>query len=1631
MMDNPAVLWHKMLLLLTVTAVNSFSEGSTENTFYVTPTPDTPCPGEPCHTLSQYTDQYRWNFSSNTTVVFLPGDHTLNRTISMGAVSIDYPDQLNKVSPEYYYLHPSLTLLGSSSSLPEVTSRIVCTWPAGFAFLGITELVINALAFISCGHSDSAAVKIESVWNISISNCLFQDNTNGLPQQKSTTGGCGGAIYVYNSTLTLVGNTIQNNSADLGGALYAYTKNTLTLMDNKFRNNSAGNGGALIANIDNILTLSDNTFQNNSANNAGGAICINTSNILTLLENTLLNNSADYGGVFYADTNNTLTFSVNTFHNNSADFGGALAAQTNNTITLSENTFQSNSADYGGALLVHISNTLTLSENTLLNNSAEYGGALYADTNNTLTLSENTFQNSSADYGGALAAQTNNTLALSENTFQNNSADYGGALLVHTNNTLTLSQNKLLYNSADYGGALYVGTNNTLTLSENTFQDNSADYGGALYTDTNNTLTLSKTKFHNNSAEFGGALATQTDNTFTLSENTFQNNSADYGGALYADTNNTLTLSAENTFQNNSSGDGGALVANTDNILSLSDNTFQNNSANNAGGAIYINTNNTLTLLENTLLNNSAHYGGVLYAGTNNTITFSVNTFHNNSAEFGGALAAQTSNTLTLSENTFQSNSAEYGGALLAHTSNTLTLSENKLLDNSADYGGALYADTNNTLTLSENTFQNNSADYGGALFAGGVLHVHQSTIHFIENVFTRNTAKSGGGAIFCINNSTLSMRGSHRLQNNTARYGGGIALLECQIKLAGDLLFENNRADFGGGLYTAQSQVSGYAKISNNVANIDGGGIYASRSTFHFKQCITFVGNSALNGGGLLLTEGSTLYLQPNTMVNFTNNSAKYKGGAIKVEKNDPLIYCVKVSCGDCFFQIQTQGQYNTGSDVFSKQHNIRMYFQNDTALEAGGAVYGGSIDNCNLGIINPPPQKYLRLNSARCPNSGEFFDYISSSDEQSLDISSDPLYICTCEGGEPDCSISSIMRFVYPGGTIKVPIIAYGQRNGTTPAVIHNITPKNKIEIDNPENTQSITNSCTFLNYTVRTHAIGTVQEMTLYADGSCSPKERTVSSLPTNIVKVHVSILQCPPGFELLSTQSVCTCAQRLERFTNSCRIEDRKIERNTQFWVGYIRDNTSDGLILHPHCPFDYCTSNKMYIAVNASDEQCSSNRTGLLCGKCAQNFSLVLGTNRCLKCSNYYLWLTVAFAFAGVALVLLLLVLRLTVAVGTINGLVFYANILAVNSATFFRPQSTNILTVFIAWLNLDLGIEGCFYNGMDAYTKAWLQFAFPLYVWALVGVIILVSHHSSKVSTLLGTNPIAVLATLFLISYAKFLRTVIAALSYTLLEYPNNSQTAVWLYDGNIRYLGNRHIPLFITALLCLVVLFLPYTLFLIFSQWLRSKSGEWKVISWANHRRVLPFLDAYHAPYTDKHRYWTGLMLLVRCILFLLFAFNTLGDPSVDLLAIGSITAVLLIVYALFGNRIYKTWYLNVLELSFIANLSILALATLYIRSAGGNQNAVTFTSVSTAFATFIGIVTYHSVQQISQLWRRIFPQNIDNYELVTQTNEDSNLEGIAPPSPPDGCVTVTHINIHELLAQDDNNELREPCIA
>ena len=346
----------------------------------------------------------------------------------------------------------------------------------------------------------------------------------------------------------------------------------------------------------------------------------------------------------------------------------------------------------------------------------------------------------------------------------------------------------------------------------------------------------------------------------------------------------------------------------------------------------------------------------------------------------------------------------------------------------------------------------------------------------------------------------------------------------------------------------------------------------------------------------------------------------------------------------------------------------------------------------------------------------------------------------------------------------------------------------------------------------------------------DNTCTTLSYVISSLSQSVwldlhaehnpcdveLQITVKLNQtCPPGFNISKSAKSCVCEPRLAQYTNNCTITNGvgQITRKSgqQFWVGY--DNQSHGLILHPGCPFDDCVNYTIVFPLNNTDMQCAYNMSSLLCGACKKGYSIKLGISHCRRCTNSHLVLLIAFAVMGVALVFLLLVCKLTVATGTLSGLVFYANIVGVNRTTFLPVESNSLLSVFIAWLNLDFGIEICFYNGMDAYSKTWLQFVLPVYIWVLVGVMILVSHFSRRFANLLGNNPVSVLATLILLSYTMILRTMIAGIQITYLEYPAYNRM-VWLYNANIDYLSGKHIPLFLVAMLVFFVLFLTLSCF-------------------------------------------------------------------------------------------------------------------------------------------------------------------------------------------------------------------------
>ena len=295
----------------------------------------------------------------------------------------------------------------------------------------------------------------------------------------------------------------------------------------------------------------------------------------------------------------------------------------------------------------------------------------------------------------------------------------------------------------------------------------------------------------------------------------------------------------------------------------------------------------------------------------------------------------------------------------------------------------------------------------------------------------------------------------------------------------------------------------------------------------------------------------------------------------------------------------------------------------------------------------------------------------------------------------------------------------------------------------------------------------------------------------------------------------------------------------------------------------------------------------------------------------------------------------------------------------VASSTFLPFSTPNFATVFISWLNLDIGFDVCFFDGIDAYWKTLLQLAFPIYVIFLVLMTIFISERWIKFARLLAKrNPVATLATLILLSYTKFLNTIIASLSYATLIYPNGSYQWVWLPDATVEYLKGKHIVLFTIALLILLA-GVVYTGLLFSWQWLLLHQDKNLILKWlTKSQKLRHFIEPYHAPYTFEQRYWIGLLLFVRVILYVIAA--TTGDPQIPLVSINILFGILFLLKASLEKKVHKQRAVDILEMIMFLNIISFATVTLTTWTTK-KQTIVAYTSVLITIVCLLIVILFH----------------------------------------------------------------------
>ena len=685
-----------------------------------------------------------------------------------------------------------------------------------------------------------------------------------------------------------------------------------------------------------------------------------------------------------------------------------------------------------------------------------------------------------------------------------------------------------------------------------------------------------------------------------------------------------------------------------------------------------------------------------------------------------------------------------------------------------------------------------------------------------------------------------------------------------------------------------------------------------SSNSAMLFHGYIEFSENTAT-----CIIQVHTILLMQHVIINITRNLISYLFVTYKLQRYN---YHIPI----CYFQFFGKQKINKFK-IIIEYTNVVSRILNQDAANINCEMLNGT-----LFYKHNPLQLYQQLICLQTRS-------------KQIPMPFDTGMLCYCLEETQKCSINQLGP-IFPGQTLVINLcinsrVEFSVQHFLVSIEMYDeILPKSHCKVPLSNRNNWVTRSCTKFFFAVLSNNEKQC-ELFLY------DKEYD------HITIFYVQLQACPMGFSFDDIAEKCDCdssmQSKLLTLTN-CNINDQTILRPANSWISANTHNNSSIYHLTPNCPFCYCLPHSSHLNFSTPNSQCQFNRSGLLCGQCQQNLSTTFGSSNCQLCSNIYLLLIIPIAIAGLLLVFILFCINLTVTDGTINAFIMYTNIIGINDHVFFT-DTKHVFTpayTFISLTNLDLGIHTCFYNGMDDYAKMWLQLAFPFYLMFIATLLIITSRYSITVQRLTARRALPVLATLFLLSYTKILRTVSSVLfSYsTITHLPSKHTTLVWSVDANVPLFGFKFTLLFIACLILFFVL-VPFNFILLFT---RPLSAKFQFIN-----KFKPLLDAYQGPYKHRFYYWTGLQLLIRAVFFGISAL----DQSVNLIIS---TIILSVIIGLHGAiQPFKNSFKNYHEFLYIINLQIL-----YILTKSHYQGAITVNvMVTLAAIQFVFIIIYHII--------------------------------------------------------------------
>ena len=948
----------------------------------------------------------------------------------------------------------------------------------------------------------------------------------------------------------------------------------------------------------------------------------------------------------------------------------------------------------------------------------------------------------------------------------------------------------------------------------------------------------------------------------------------------------------------------------------------------------------------------------------------------------------------------------EGGGIkLIINASNTSTTINNSLIsNNSALWGGGMHvrylgSPKKTSVIIQNSHFVKNKCFYrGGGIDIGFEAYYSRSSttwniVQFIKSRVEENEAKNYGGGvrIFSSRNKFIAMNLTFfecSFIKNKALYGPAIIILPDSVDVFNDgylssisfddcnftsntvtkkLIDDSMHNTFkhyesGKGVFACASFslfISGKTTFNHN----QGSAMHLSTCKIQFESGshITFTNNSGYDGGAIVLIGASVLYVKDNSTIDFVNNTAVRRGGAIVYFLNNEHDY---FALKNCFIQY-------LGQTLNADERMIELNFK-DNKAEYGRAIFASTLRPCQRLCIQKQVGNWTISNHTSIEES---FGCIGD-----LSISNDSNVVSTSGESLVSDSNSTSLETI-PGQELWL-------KFNMSDELFH--STYNTFHVSIQSNTSREANITIDPAYTYVTGR----KVVKLYGrPGEKAEVVLTNTEFQPITVIASVLMKHCPPGFVILENtdEMTCVCSAETEnkRYVGISRCSSRK---NIAFlrggyWVGYenTREIIEDELITGK-CPRGFCKSyisksssllNEYKLPKNASISDldsyiCGLHRTGKLCGRCRPNNSVFFHSRNYYcrvndhTCKISVLLYIVSELLPVTVLLLIVIIFDIRFTSGSLNSLLFYVQMidaLIIEVKGIIQPHwAVDVMIkanqLLYGIFNLDfftldaLSLSFCMWS--TASTLDILAFKYITITYSLILIIVTVvlikfcnpgvirklcvcsdnKEVSAKKSIIHG------LAAFLVICYAQSTYVSISILSpghiHTIGYSMSHNVTTVVYHDGDMPFMEKQHLKYAVPAIIFTIIftiipplLLIVYPLcYKVFALLRLQESSCVRVLCMVVPlEKLKPFFDSFQGCFKDEYRFFAGLFFIYRLLALANYAITDSLTLFYTLLEIQLV--ITLIMHAVVQP--YKQRWHNQIDILLLGFLVLINALTMY----------------------------------------------------------------------------------------------------